>query len=118
MKTVFIVDDNDTNIMSAKQALEGYYKTYAANSAARMFKLLEKITPDLILLDIEMPEMTGLEAMERLKSDTKTAEIPIILLTAHSYKETVMQGLALKASDYVVKPFAPHMLIKRIQMYI
>jgi len=118
MKIVFIVDDNETNLMTAKQALEGYYKTYTITTAAGMFKLLEKITPNLILLDIDMPEMTGLEAMAELNRNPKTADIPIILLTAHSDKETVAQGLMLEASDYVVKPFAPHVLLERIQKHI
>ena len=118
MKIVFIVDDSETSLVAAEQALEGNYKTYAMTEASEMFKLVEKITPNLILLDIDMPEMTGLEAMERLSQNPKTANIPIILLTAHSDKETVAKGLFLKASDYVVKPFAPHILLKRIQKHI
>jgi len=69
MKTVFIVDDNKSNLYSAKTALEGVYRTYALLSAERMFKIAERITPDLILLDIEMPETDGFEAMRILKSD-------------------------------------------------
>ena len=118
MKIVFIVDDSETNLIAAKQALEGVYKTYAMTSAASMFRLLEKITPNLVLLDIDMPGITGLEALARLNQDPKTAEIPVILLTAHSDKETVAQGLTLEASDYVVKPFAPHILVERIQKNI
>ena len=118
MKIVFIVDDNETNLMVAKQALEGHYKTFAMTFAARMFKLLNKVTPNLILLDIDMPEMSGLEAMEKLRIDPKTASIPIILVTAHSDKETVAHGLALEAEDYIVKPFAPHILLERIQKHI
>ena len=59
MKTVFIVDDNDTNLMAAKTALDGAYKTYALPSAEKMFNLLEKITPDLILLDVVCPKWTA-----------------------------------------------------------
>ena len=118
MKTVFVVDDSETNLMTAKQALEGHYKTFAMTFAARMFKLLNKVTPNLILLDIDMPEMNGLEAMDKLRADPKTAGIPIILITSHSDKETVARGLALEAEDYIVKPFAPHVLLDRIQKHI
>ena len=61
MKTIFIIDDNDTNLMSAKTALEGVYKTYALPSTEKIFKLAEKIMPDLILLDIDMQEMDGID---------------------------------------------------------
>ena len=118
MKIVFIVDDCKTNLMAVKVALEGIYQTHAMTSAASMFKLLEQITPHLVLLDIEMPEMTGFEAMTRLNSNPRTAGIPIILLTAYSDKETVAMGLALEAEDYIVKPFASHILLERIQKHI
>ena len=115
MKIVFLVDDNKTNLETARLELEKMYKTYAMTSAARMFSMLLKITPDIILLDINMPDMDGLEALAKLKGDKKTEQIPIVLLTAHSDKETVMQGLKLGASGYVVKPFAPKLLHERIQ---
>jgi putative two-component system response regulator len=70
MKTIFAVDDSDTNLATAKKALEGRYRVLTMPSAAKMFALLEKISPDLILLDIEMPEMDGFDALLRLKSDT------------------------------------------------
>ena len=115
MKIVFIVDDNKTNLETARLELEELYKIYACASAARMFSMLQKITPDIILLDINMPEMNGLEALAKLKGDKKTAHIPIVLLTAHSDKETVMQGLQLGAVGYVVKPFSPKLLHERIR---
>jgi len=67
-KTIFVVDDNDTNLSTAKEALKGQYRVMSLPSAAKMFALLEKITPDMILLDIEMPEMSGFEALRLLKN--------------------------------------------------
>ncbi|MDR2569306.1 MAG: response regulator [Oscillospiraceae bacterium] len=118
MKTIFIVDDNDTNLMIAKNALDGTYKSFALPSAARMFKLAEKITPDLILLDIDMPEMNGFEAMEKLKKDAKLHAVPVIFLTARQDAGTEIRGFEMGALDFINKPFSPPVLIKRIETHI
>ena len=117
-KTVFIVDDSDTNLMAAKTALEGAYKTLALPSAAKMFKLLEKITPDLILLDLDMPEMDGFQAMSNLKADEKLKPIPVIFLTAKHDAESEIQGFEMGAIDFINKPFSAPVLIKRIETHI
>jgi putative two-component system response regulator len=118
LKTIFIVDDNDTNLMIAKNALDGTYKSFALPSAARMFKLAEKITPDLILLDIDMPEMNGFEAMEKLKKDAKLHAVPVIFLTARQDAGTEIRGFEMGALDFINKPFSPPVLIKRIETHI
>jgi putative two-component system response regulator len=118
MKTIFIVDDNDTNLMMAKLALEGEYKTFAVPSAARMFKLAEKIHPDLILLDVDMPEMDGFEAMEVLKADHNLKDIPIIFLTAKNDTESEIRGFEMGALDFIIKPFSPPVLLRRIATQI
>ena len=118
MKTVFIVDDNDTNLMSAKIALDGTYKTYALPSAIKMFALIEKIMPDLILLDIDMPDMDGFKAMEILQSDNRLKSIPVIFLTALNNPEAELRGLEMGAVDYITKPFSKPVLLKRIDTQI
>ncbi|MCL2440712.1 MAG: response regulator [Treponema sp.] len=118
MKTIFIVDDNATNIVTAKNALDGTYKAYAMPSAARMFQMLEKITPDLILLDVEMPEMDGFEALSKLKSDDNLKAIPVIFLTAKHDAESEIRGFEIGAIDFINKPFSPPVLIKRIETHI
>jgi len=118
MKTVFIVDDNTTNVVTAKEALDGAYKTYALPSAERMFKLLERITPDLILLDVEMPEMNGFEALSVLKSNEKLKTIPVVFLTARNDPESEIRGFKMGAIDFVIKPFSAPVLIKRIETHI
>jgi putative two-component system response regulator len=115
MKIIFIVDDNDTNLMTAKTALEGKYKTFALPSAEKMFKLAEKIKPDLILLDIQMPEMDGFEAIQILKSDEKLKSVPVIFITARMDKDTETRGLELGAIEFITKPFSPPFLIERIE---
>ena len=82
-KTIFMVDDSDSNLMKGKQALEWQYRIFPLPSALKMFALLEKITPDMILLDIEMPEMDGYEALKKLKADPRLADIPVIFLSAN-----------------------------------
>jgi len=118
MKTVFIVDDNDTNLMAAKTTLDGKYKAFALPSAAKMFKLAEKITPDLILLDVDMPDTDGFEAMKMLKSDEKLKTIPVVFLTAKHDAESEIRGFEMGALDFINKPFSPPVLIKRIETHI
>ena len=118
MKTIFVVDDNDTNILTAKMALDGTYKVFAIQSAARMFKLAEKIIPDLILLDIEMPEMDGFEVIEILKSDERLKTIPVVFLTAKNDAATEIRGFEMGAIDFINKPFIPEVLLNRIRTYL
>ena len=118
MKIIFIVDDNDTNVMMAKNALEGKYKSFGLPSAARMFKLAKKIKPDLILLDIDMPDLNGFDAMQLMKSDKRLKNVPVIFLTAIQDTETEVRGFELGALDFISKPFSPPVLIKRIETHL
>jgi len=118
MKTIFIVDDSDTNLMTAKTALDGTYRTFALPSAQAMFKLAERITPDLILLDVDMPDMDGFETMSILKTDVRFKSIPVIFLTAKHDTETEIRGFEMGALDFINKPFSPPVLIKRIETHI
>ena len=118
MKTIFIVDDNQTNLIAAKNALDDSYKTFAMSSCERMFKLAKKITPDLILLDIEMPEINGFEAMEAIKSDKNLKSVPVIFLTSMNDTASELKGFELGALDFINKPFSTPVLIRRIQTHI
>ena len=117
-KTVFLVDDNASNLMIGKNLLSETYKVFTCNSGARMFKLIERITPALILLDIEMPEMNGYEIIKQLKGQQATADIPVILVTAHHDNESKAKGLSLGAVDYITKPFSPQLLLERIERHL
>jgi len=114
-KTVFVVDDNDTNLSVAKKALQKQYRAMTQPSAAKMFEILEDVTPDLILLDIEMPEMSGYQAMGILKKDARFSEIPVIFLTSKTDEGSELEGFELGAVDYVAKPFSAPLLLKRIE---
>ena len=117
-KTIFLVDDNTSNLMIGKSLLSETYGVFTCNSGARMFKLMERVTPDLILLDIEMPEMDGYEVIRRLKGQEHTADIPVIFVTAHDSDETKAKGLSLGAADYITKPFCPHFLLERVETHL
>ena len=118
MRTIFVVDDNDTNLMMAKTALDDTYRTFTMPSAARMFKLAEKIMPDLILLDIDMPEMDGFQAIQVLKSDSRLKSVPVLFLTAANDAAVEKRGRELGALDFIIKPFSPPTLIERIETHM
>ena len=118
MKIIFIVDDNETNLEMARQVLEGKYKIYSMTSAARMFTLLEKIRPDLILLDLDMPNMTGYEAMEELQSTEKNADIPVIFLTAIKKHDDVVMGIKKGVVSYIIKPYHDELLLRQVEWVI
>jgi putative two-component system response regulator len=94
------------------------YDVFTIPSGIKLFKLLEKVVPDLILLDIEMPEMTGYEVIKKLKADPSTAGIPVIFLTAKTDMGSELEGLTLGAIDYLSKPFSPPLLLKRIELHL
>ncbi|MCL2006650.1 MAG: response regulator [Treponema sp.] len=117
-KTVFIVDDSATNLLTAEQALEKYYKVITLSSVSRMFSMLGKLKPDLILLDIEMPEINGIEAMKLLKENDLYSSIPVIFLTALNDSENEAYGIELGAADFITKPFSVPVLLNRIRYHM
>ncbi|MDR1308451.1 MAG: response regulator [Deltaproteobacteria bacterium] len=115
---VMIVDDNIANLKVAKNALAGSYDVFTAPSAAKMFDLLERKKPELVLLDIEMPDMDGYEALRIMKNSPNASDIPVIFLTGKSDPESELEGLSLGAIDYILKPFMPQLLKKRVELHI
>jgi putative two-component system response regulator len=113
--TIILVDDSEINLATGKNILRSFYHVISVPSAAKMFEVLEKVIPDLILLDIEMPEMNGYEAIKKLKADERYADIPVIFLTALNDAGSEVEGFDLGAADYVTKPFSAPMLLKRIE---
>jgi len=117
-KTIFVVDDNDTNLSMAKEALKEQYRVMTLPSAAKMFALIEKVTPDLILLDIEMPEIDGFEALQRLKNDASQVDIPVIFLTSMTDASVEVRGFQLGVVDFITKPFSAPVLLNRIKTHL
>jgi len=118
MKTIFVVDDSDTNLSMAEAVLEDHYRVMTMPSALKMFTLLEKVTPDLILLDIEMPGMDGFETISKLKSENVWSDIPVVFLTGRNDAEVEARGLEMGAVDFVTKPFSAPVLLNRIQTHL
>jgi len=118
MKIIFVVDDSPVNLTKAKLALESNYRVLTMLSAAKMFTLIEKVTPDIILLDIEMPEIDGFTALQKLKEDNKTEHIPVIFLTAFGDEAKEVRGLELGAADFITKPFSTPVLLNRISHHL
>jgi putative two-component system response regulator len=118
LKTIFVVDDNDINLSIAREALKGQYRVMTLPSALKMFQLLEKITPDLILLDIEMPEINGFEALRLLKSNDSQADIPVVFLTSMTDVTIEASGFEMGVVDFITKPFSAPVLINRLKAHL
>jgi len=117
-KTIFVVDDSATNLSVAEEALEKQYRVITLSSAAKMFSIMENVAPDLILLDIEMPEMSGFEAMKRLKAGHSHTETPVIFLTSLTDAVNEAYGIELGAVDFITKPFSEPVLLNRIKNHL
>jgi twitching motility two-component system response regulator PilG len=118
-KNITVVDDNPDIITIVRTILEGKgYSVSSASSGPELLDLLKGQTPDLIILDIMMPEMDGLEVLTRLKGMTDTATIPVILLTAKVQYEDVLGGYKLGADYYITKPFTSTQLVNGINLLL
>jgi putative two-component system response regulator len=117
-KLVMLVDDDPVNLIVGKEALSDTYSVVTVPSAAKMFELLSFYAPELILLDIDMPEMNGYEAIKILKNNSEMKDIPVIFLTAMNNSASELQGFDLGAIDYITKPFSAPLLKKRVEVHI
>ncbi|MDR3013599.1 MAG: response regulator [Chitinispirillales bacterium] len=117
-KKIIYVDDVNYSLISVKNRLKNRYEIYPAQSASKMFLILERVTPDLILLDIDMPVVNGYETIKLLKTDPRYKSIPVIFLTSKTSKEHVVKAMNLGAAGYVIKPFSDSELTERIEHQI
>lgn len=117
---IMIVEDDSfvMDIYQTKLSQEGY-AVLPAENGAEAIKELEKEVPDLVLLDIIMPYVDGLQVLKKMKADERLKNIPVILLTNLSQKENINEGLGLGAEDYLVKShFTPSEVLEKIKKYI
>ena len=117
-KTIFVVDDSGTSLALAEEALEEEYRVITLSSAVMMFGLLDNVIPDLILLDIEMPETTGFHALEHLKSKDSYANIPVIVLTGLADTTNKVRSIELGAVDFIAKPFTKSELLTCVKSHL
>lgn len=119
-KTILLVEDDSfvSDIYQTKISSEGFDMMVAENGLEAIKKLEEKI-PDLILLDIIMPYMDGIETLKRIKAEEKWKKIPVILLTNLSEKEKIEEALGIGADDYLIKShFTPSEVISKVNMML
>ena len=113
-KKIIIVDDNASYLSVVRTLLKQYYDTYPVPSGAKLFKIMEKFIPDMVLLDISMPEMDGFEVIKIMKENPRYKDIPVVFITAKDDEDSAVKGLNLGAVDYVTKPFYGPLLLRRI----
>jgi CheY-like chemotaxis protein len=113
---ILTADDSNTIRKIVKKAFTGYNcELIEAENGVEALAAVVKHKPDLILLDVTMPVMTGLEALEKLKADPGMKEIPVIMLTAESGKSNVTKTVMMGVKDYIVKPFKGDEMIERVK---
>ncbi len=113
---VFAVDDEEDilELLKFNLSREGF-QVFCAGSGKQAVHLVRSEYPDLIILDLMLPDMDGLEITRRLKNDPDTRNIPIVMLTAKGEEADIVTGLELGADDYITKPFSPRVLIARVR---
>jgi putative two-component system response regulator len=116
---IVLVDDTTASLQVLRETLDGCgYKLFIAKDGASALSIVQKVQPDLILLDILLPDMDGYEVCRRLKLDETTRRIPVIFLTALADAADESKGLSLGAVDYVAKPFAPELVRARVRNHL
>ncbi len=115
---LLIVDDEAANLRVLKQVLQQDYRLIFAKTGGEALRLVIKKRPNLILLDIMMPDMTGLEVCRQLKAKVETSTIPVIFVTALSHETDEAQGFALGAVDYITKPISAAVVKARIRTHL
>lgn len=115
-KNILIVDDEKDILDLLSYNLEfAKYKTKSIQNGIEVFQELEKTNYDLILLDLMLPGMNGIEVCKKLKKKTSTSSIPIIMISAKGEERDIVRGLEIGADDYISKPFSPKVVIARIE---
>jgi DNA-binding response OmpR family regulator/nitrogen-specific signal transduction histidine kinase len=114
-KTIVVVEDNEDIRFYLKDNLKGYYKVEEASNGKEGWEKIKQLNPDLVVSDIMMPLMDGVELARKIKTETLTAHIPVILLTAIGSEEKQLQGLKAGVNDYITKPFTFEILASKIR---
>lgn len=112
---ILAVDDNSISLAAIEQALKGKYDVTPLNSGVRALQYLKKNQPDLILLDVQMALINGVETLRAIREMENCRDIPVIMLTSQNDKQTVLDSYSLGAESYILKPFTIKDLHERIE---
>jgi putative two-component system response regulator len=116
--SILVVDDDATNLRMLHEILTPFYKVYAAPSGERALAFLERRHTDLILLDVEMPDLNGYQVIKRLKETPELASIPVLFLTAQEGRDKEETALRLGAVDYILKPITAGVVLARVNLHM
>jgi DNA-binding response OmpR family regulator len=115
MSLIFIVDDDpDVRDLVEYKLVQNGHDVLSATNGQDALRLVPEIMPELVLLDVMMPGISGFDVLERLRADAGTRSLPIIMLTAKAQEADTDRGFTLGANDYVLKPFSPRELMSRV----
>jgi putative two-component system response regulator len=113
-KIILVVDDMSLNLRSMKVILEKYYDVRLAKSGELALSVLGSSRVDLILLDIEMPGMSGFETLDLMRLQPNAENVPVIFVTSHVSTELITKAMKHGAKDYIMKPFEPEILVRKV----
>ena len=114
-KILIAEDERDIRDLVAFTLRFAGHEVFAASNGEEAVELAPKVNPDLILMDVRMPRMTGYEACKVMKATPGIKDIPVVFLTARGQESEIQQGLGVGAEDYLLKPFAPDQLTERVK---
>jgi two-component system alkaline phosphatase synthesis response regulator PhoP len=117
-KILIAEDERDIRDLVAFTLRFAGHEVFAASNGEEAVELAPRVNPDLILMDVRMPRMTGYEACKILKADPDLKDIPVVFLSAKGQENEIQQGLASGAEDYLLKPFAPDQLTSRVKIIL
>lgn len=117
-KTILVVDDMVSILEHVKLLLKDEYKVVPCTEGRQAIEIAKKLKPDLILLDVNLPDFGGFDVLKAVKSSDELMNIPVIMASGSLSAEVESEGFELGASDFIMKPFTPVSLFKRIKMHI
>lgn len=118
MKNVLVVDDTKPILKMAKFVLSESYNVYLSNSGELALEILECKPIDIVLMDVNMPGMDGVEAVRRIRKMKNIKDIPVIFFTALSSKDVIESCMQVGMKDYIVKPYEPDVLLKKLEIVL
>ena len=117
-KILIAEDERDIRDLVAFTLRFAGYEVFVATNGEEAVAMAPQVNPDLVLMDVRMPRMTGYEACKILKADPELKDIPVVFLSAKGQENEIQQGLASGAEDYLLKPFAPDQLTSRVKVIL